>query len=595
MRITEVTINNFKRFDTFHAQLGQLDCLVGANNTGKTTLLQALALFDFCVQHCLERPNGGGLRLRARTIAPEDFYVLPVTGPLDLWHDRKALAGGKQRRISVEVRTTDGIEATATVKLDYNRFGVSLRTSDQAPEALDHLRRCRMAYLPVFSMFLPHEERRLKAAIEDELARGRVHSVIRNLMLELKEQGRDAELSAILRRAFAELRDLEIEFDEVTDRYIEIAYKEQGRPKSLDIFSAGSGFQQFLYLFGFILARQPQVILLDEPDVHLHGSLQAAFLDELKRMVQLEGKQVLLATHSRELIARIGVEHILSLEAEPRRLKVAFDIYDTLDRLGSVDPTVIALIQAYRRVVLVEGPSDRDLLDVLCSTALGQEVWQQIRRRVAFLTVGGNPSKQPMDRQRRLLQQAMAMQGEALEAFAIADCDYHPDRAALLNSLNAEHLQWHVWERAEIENYLLCLPALRRLAGATEDQATFDALDLDEEFDRLVEESRGPANDRLVKSHLEWARAREQGMDPSTASSQARQFIEAKWTGHRLGLADAKDVVLPGLKRWLQQNHLGQFSDLGLAHAMTREDLPQEVLDVAARLAAFAGVRARTT
>lgn len=75
MRVESVRIRNFKRFEFLEIDLGRMDCLVGANNTGKTTLLQALALFDFCVRHCLERKNGQ-LHLRKRTIAPEDFCVL---------------------------------------------------------------------------------------------------------------------------------------------------------------------------------------------------------------------------------------------------------------------------------------------------------------------------------------------------------------------------------------------------------------------------------------------------------------------------------------------------------------------------------------
>ncbi|MGE0379201.1 MAG: AAA family ATPase, partial [Planctomycetaceae bacterium] len=80
MRIKRVKIENFKRFESLDVELFGLDCLVGANNSGKTTLLQALALFDFCIHHCLERRNGE-LKLKNRTISPEDFYVLPVTNP----------------------------------------------------------------------------------------------------------------------------------------------------------------------------------------------------------------------------------------------------------------------------------------------------------------------------------------------------------------------------------------------------------------------------------------------------------------------------------------------------------------------------------
>lgn len=591
MRLRRVAIENFKRFESVEIALSECDCLVGANNSGKTTLLQALALFDFCVHHCLQRKNGM-IELRNRTIAPEDFYVLPVTNPMDIWTDRKALQGGKQRRIKIKVAFDTDLEVTATVKLDYNRFGVLVESSDSGQDALRTLLEFRLAYLPVFSTFLPREERRLSAAIEDELSRGRVHSVIRNLLLELDRQGQLRELTDVLRRSFPALEHLEITFDEVTDRYISVTYQEQGRPKDFDIFSAGSGFQQFLYLFGFLLLKRPNVILLDEPDVHLHGSLQGVLLGELRRLV-VQGKQVLIATHSRELITRMSPESILVLDrGRPERLSVAFDVYDTLDRLGSVDPAQLAMIQAYRRVVVVEDRADRDLLAELCAKSVGQQVWQQVERRVAFCFAKGNPWKQhDMARLRTLLQQMIAVRGPALELFVIADRDYHPDPEALESSLPSDHIRWHVWRRAEIENYLLHLPAIRRLVAGGKNQATLDETLLEAEFDRLVEASRLSANDRLVQALDEIRRRTGERWNAATMARMAREYLDRHWSSEKLALADAKDVVLPGLKRWLQEQGWGQFSDTRLAEMLTPDDLPEEVHSVARALVEFAGIR----
>jgi ABC-type cobalamin/Fe3+-siderophores transport system ATPase subunit len=589
MRVKTVSIENFKRFESLDVELTSMDCLVGANNSGKTTLLQALALFDFCVHHCLARKNGE-VQLRRRTISPEDFYVLPVTNPMDIWHERRTMAEGKQRRVRITVQFDSGDVVAATVKLDFNRFGVAIETSEDSQEALLRLLDLRIAYLPVFSMFLPREERRLSAAIEDELVRGRVHSVIRNLLLELKKQERNQDLTKVLRRSFPSLKDMEIQFDEVTDRYITVTYKEADRPKDFDIFSAGSGFQQFLYLFGFILLRQPTVIMLDEPDVHLHGSLQAVLLEELKRLVAQE-KQVLFATHSRELITRVSPESILSLDDGATRLRIAFDVYDTLDRLGSLDPTQLAMIQAYRRVVIVEDRSDRDLLSIFCAKSLGPEVWQQVERRVAFCYSKGNPWKQhDIARLRKMLQQVIAVSGPALEIFVIADRDYHPDRAALLNSLPSENVRWHIWERVEIENYLLQLSAMKRLVGSGTSQITLDEAMLEQEFNKLVDASRNTANDRLVQAFDEVRKRSSERWDPATMARMAREYLDQHWEGEKLSLADAKESVLPGVKRWLQANTLGQFSDKKLAQILEREELPEEVHTLAMRLAEFAGL-----
>lgn len=583
MRINKVKIENFKRFENLDVEIQSFDCLVGPNNSGKTTLLQALALFDFCLHLCLSGKNGQ-IELRPRSISPEEFYVLPVSNPVDLWTNRQTQARGKHKIIRIGITFDEGVPVTAAVDLSYNRFSVTIESSAIDQEWLRKLRQVRIAYLPVFSMFLPQEERRTPAVIEDELARGRVNSVIRNLLLNLKHESRQADLVSILRRVFPNLRDMEIEFDELNDRYISVTYHESGNSKEFDVFSAGSGFQQFIYLFGFILLRQPTVILLDEPDVHLHGTLQQALLVELQNLVAL-GKQILFATHSRDLIARMEPQNILAIEDHPRRLRIEFDIYDKLDEMGSVDPTQLALIQAYRRVLAIEDQSDWEIFARFCAKILGEQIWQQVERKLALCYTKGNPWKQDIARLRSQLQQMVSLENRALEMFVIGDRDYHPHLGALDATLPTEHIAWHIWQRTEIENYLLSVSAIARVANIPSD--SLFARPLTDEFARLVESSRNSANDRLVKAFQEYGRSQDARWDVTTISRNAREYLDAHWASDKLALADAKDIVLPGIKRWLQNQGLGQFSNRALAAAMTPSELPEELHQVARRLAAF--------
>jgi hypothetical protein len=270
---------------------------------------------------------------------------------------------------------------------------------------------------------------------------------------------------------------------------------------------------------------------------------------------------------------------------------VAFDIYDTLDRLGSLDPTQLALVQAYRRVVIVEDRTDRDLLAIFGAKLLGTEIWQQVERRLAFCFSKGNPWKQhDMSRLRQLLQQMIAVSGPALEVFVIADRDYYPDLPGLIQSLPTDHLHWHVWQRAEIENYLLDVGAIKRLIKTGEKQLTIDEVLLDQEFDQLVEASRNSANDRLVAAFDELRKRTKERWDAATMARKAREYLEQHWSLDRIALADAKSVVLPGIKRWLQNTGWGQFSDKDLADILRPEDLPQEVHEVTIRLVHFAGI-----
>ena len=74
------------------------------------------------------------------------------------------------------------------------------------------------------------------------------------------------------------------------------------------------------------------------------------------------------------------------------------------------------------------------------------------------------------------------------------------------------------------------------------------------------------------------------GWDAEKAVEEAREQVAA------LVNADAKEIVLPGVKRWLQSQGHGQFSDRSLAEAMAPQDLPPEIHEVTRLLAQFAGV-----
>lgn len=73
-------------------------------------------------------------------------------------------------------------------------------------------------------------------------------------------------------------------------------------------------------------------------------------------------------------------------------------------------------------------------------------------------------------------------------------------------------------------------------------------------------------------------------------SRMAREFLEQHWDKEKLSLADAKDVVLPAIKRWCQETFGGQFSNQRLAQTLSKEELPDEVHQLAHELAKFAGI-----
>ena len=89
--------------------------------------------------------------------------------------------------------------------------------------------------------------------------------------------------------------------------------KKPGAPEK-DLMVEGSGFLQWLSVYALALNNELDVLLLDEPDAHLHPTLQGHLIHKLSQLARENCKQVLLATHSTTILSETKVERIFRME-----------------------------------------------------------------------------------------------------------------------------------------------------------------------------------------------------------------------------------------------------------------------------------------
>lgn len=77
----------------------------------------------------------------------------------------------------------------------------------------------------------------------------------------------------------------------------------------------GSGFLQWLSVYTYALNKDIDVLLLDEPDAHLHCSLQMLLVSKLQNFIEKNNKQILIATHSTEIIKNIPFNLIIPISS----------------------------------------------------------------------------------------------------------------------------------------------------------------------------------------------------------------------------------------------------------------------------------------
>ena len=86
--LTKIIIKNFKRFDDVEIELGNPVILIGPNNSGKTSVLQALALWDTGLKKWLEKRGRKTPQKRSGvTINRNSLIALPIPSANLLWRE----------------------------------------------------------------------------------------------------------------------------------------------------------------------------------------------------------------------------------------------------------------------------------------------------------------------------------------------------------------------------------------------------------------------------------------------------------------------------------------------------------------------------
>lgn len=476
--ITRLTLSKFKNVGEQVYDFTQFDLLVGRNNSGKSTVLQALAIWQFCVDefHRSKRRGSKGIQV----VLP-NFTALPVPEFNLLWKDRTERAypvdeKGKKKQefiligIRVEWRRATG---------ETDSFGVEIRYhSSQTIYAIPSdgwakFRACekagdlpKIAYVPPFSGLEPTEKWLDISPIRQQVGKGQPGSVLRNLLLRVcppparEKDGRVnkgyrppadwQELASSIERWFS-VKILEPKYESAKDVYITVEYRQNG--KDYDIISGGSGFHQILTLLAFLYGYQLTTILFDEPDAHLHVNLQREILDYFRRKSLEREIQFLIATHAEEFVRGVDASQIVSLLYQvPKRIESTPVV---LRAMSDVSNEEITRLVSSPYILYVEGESDERILRAWADQCNAQAAMD----RVCFKAMGGGGKenmKERADDHFAALQQIIPGVSR-LMLFDYDDSDraFHPQPD---NPSLAE------WRRKNIENYLLVPGAWKRAA-----------------------------------------------------------------------------------------------------------------------------------
>jgi energy-coupling factor transporter ATP-binding protein EcfA2 len=342
-KIKKIRVKRFKQLVDFELDIQNTTVLIGANNAGKSSILQALHFAVAVAQ--TSRIVGKGVKWGADkfevSFNPTQLLYSPVADVLTLASGGN-LNEDSLRQIEIEIILENEEACIVTVKRGRNRnIQVTLKGRSVGERLMNQT--------PPFTVYAPglagiaKEERYMSpGVIRRIVARGDANLVLRNVLSMIHENEKKEKIEnenslkndyprALLAykngvgpkpeswviaasrykgmwsRFQSDMRALfpgiviEVCFNHDDDEVIEVFFKQPKGPK-LPIDAAGTSVLQASQILAYITLFQPEVLILDEPDSHLHPNNQRILCDLLIKLAEGRNFRALLSTHSRHVL-----------------------------------------------------------------------------------------------------------------------------------------------------------------------------------------------------------------------------------------------------------------------------------------------------
>lgn len=571
--LTRVRLSNFRCFARHEIPFRSFSLMVGRNNAGKSSVVEALRIISAVTQRYQalaykEPPRWlDEVQVGARGVSPsiddmeishEGLFYRYGPGPATI--DAHFANGA-----SLTAYVGKGLETFAVIK-DVKGYAINNKRDAK------HVPLPQLSILPPLSPLLRHEKGLAERTIRAAIATRRASAHFRN-ELAIAE-GEVIEHFKSLAQSWPGLQILDLK-REGTYPDQELTLMVRDESFVAEIGWMGNGLQIWAQIMWFLArSSRDDTIILDEPDIHLHPDLQR----KLVRLVRNRNPQVILTTHSVEMLSEVDPDEVLIIDKNRDKSQFATSltaVQRLMDKIGTAHNLELARLWGARRFLFVEG-DDMRLLRRLQVAISGKAV--ESIETIPNMPIGGWSNWGYAIGTSLALKNAS---GQEIKSYCILDRDYYTPSQLAQRKQDAVNrgLQLHIWEQKEIENYFL-VPSIVQRAISNRLPQGHRAVSLDEVRDqmtRLADAMRTATEDAFATQFMH--EDRRGGV--VSANERARAHVAQYWTTleGKLSLVSGKQLR-SALSGWSQSTFGISLSLDALSRSMQAEDVGQEVREV---------------
>jgi hypothetical protein len=541
--IKNISIKNFKSFeDTGKISLGKSTVLIGSNNTGKTTLLQAIALWHLATKKILDKKRQKKTKSAYSKdersgipITRKEIFALPTKDLCNIWHELTV-------KPLIEIHVTLLFEEEFDLAIQLKHHGEELIYTKAVvgknnkllnkPEIFDRL---NIAFLPTMSGLLPSESRFLdQEAIDARIGEGLTGSVLRNICYRISNPEVFATLDAknnsdltqnkkrnwdLLVKNMKDLFAVELYEPEMAGNGdIEIFYSKdfkEKNPTKLEIANSGRGMQQVLLLLSYLMVKPNSILLLDEPDAHLEVLKQREVYKLLKELSSQNNSQIIAASHS-EVVLEEAINHDEVIAFYPNSIQKNIDSNTKKHLLNSLNLIKIEDYYYAKKtgfILYIEGSTDFDILKAF-ATKLNHNLKEYLNDDKVFRYEFAEKLGKLLGTRKHFQAIKESISDGKIYGIILLDDD---NKTESDNYSRVENLEQVRWKRYEIENYFFSPETLKEFAkreqnkraqNLNEAPSLFSGeLNYSEVMDEIIKNSFAPKDLKDEKSEY-WSKTK---------------------------------------------------------------------------------------
>lgn len=363
MKLTKLTLEKFKKVDKVDIDLQGLNVLVGGNNAGKSSVLQGV---HFSVIAAIASRQAG-----RDTFTQESLLYCPSRSFESLRHGSAYTNQSLFGHLRLVAETPDDEKPHPyTVRIYRGRnegnVGCHRSGSPRLGQMVTSREQLFSIYVPGLAGVSQYEQHHSESVVRRGVASGDANLYLRNVLWLIREKGKIHDLVERMKNLFPKF-EIWISFDAVNDIYIDVEVSTTGPTgRRCPLELAGTGVQQALQIFSYVTLFEPRLLLLDEPDSHLHPDNQGLLAAALQEAVSATSTQVIVSTHSRYMVDSLhdDANFIWLKDGKVHEQGVGLSKLPILLELGALDTFDKLKGGVYDWVFLTED-RDRKMLEVL--------------------------------------------------------------------------------------------------------------------------------------------------------------------------------------------------------------------------------------